>query len=60
MVDHVGRRSLMLFGQVSCMSGMFIVAGLLSSAGPQSTMRANAGISFICQLHLATFSPLRH
>jgi hypothetical protein len=31
------------------MCGMAIVAGLLSPAGPQSTMRANAGISFICE-----------
>lgn len=47
LVDHVGRRFLMLFSSVSCMSGMFIVAGLLSSAGQKSTMRANAGITFI-------------
>ncbi|RSH89116.1 hypothetical protein EHS25_002782 [Saitozyma podzolica] len=47
LVDHVGRRKLMLFASVCCMCGMAIVAGLLSPAGPQSTMRANAGISFI-------------
>jgi MFS family permease len=49
LVDHVGRRKLMLFASVCCMCGMAIVAGLLSPAGPQSTMRANAGISFICE-----------
>jgi len=47
VVDHVGRRPLLLFSSVSCMSGMAIVAGLLSPGGKQSTMRANAGISFI-------------
>jgi MFS family permease len=46
IIDHVGRRKLMLFSAVSCMIGMAIVAGLLSSKGDQ--MRANAGISFIC------------
>jgi len=45
--DFVGRRSLMLFASTSCMCGMGIAAGLLSPTGPQSTTRANAGISFI-------------
>lgn len=49
MVDYVGRRFLMLFAEVSCACGMFIVAGLLSDAGKQSQTRANAGISFICK-----------
>jgi sugar porter (SP) family MFS transporter len=47
LVDHVGRRKLMLWASVCSMCGMGIVAGLLSPAGVQSTMRANAGISFI-------------
>ncbi|WOO79017.1 Lactose permease [Vanrija pseudolonga] len=47
LVDFVGRRFLMLFAEISCMSGMFIVAGLLSNSGPQNQTRANAGISFI-------------
>ena len=49
MVDFVGRRFLLLFAEISCMSGMFLVAGLLSPTGPQNTTRANAGISFICE-----------
>jgi MFS family permease len=51
LVDHVGRRKLMLWASVCSMCGMGIVAGLLSPAGVQSTMRANAGISFICEHH---------
>jgi len=47
LVDKLGRRKLMLFSACACMCGMAIVAGLLSPAGPQSQMRANAGISFI-------------
>lgn len=49
MVDYMGRRFLMLFAEISCACGMFIVAGLLSDAGPQNQTRANAGISFICE-----------
>jgi MFS family permease len=49
IVDKVGRRKLMLTAAFSCMCGMAIVAGLLSPAGTQSAMRANAGISFICE-----------
>ncbi|EJU06504.1 general substrate transporter [Dacryopinax primogenitus] len=47
IADHVGRRFLMLFGSWCCAAGMSIVAGLLSNTGPQSVMRANAGVSFI-------------
>jgi len=47
VVDHFGRRPLLLFASFSCTAGMAIVAGLLSPAGPQSPTRANAGISFI-------------
>lgn len=47
VVDRVGRRKLMLFGQISAMIGMAVVAGLLSPAGKQDVMRANAGIVFI-------------
>ena len=50
IVDHVGRRPLLITASFCCTAGMGIVAGLLSPAGPQSTMRANAGISFICKL----------
>lgn len=49
MVDFMGRRFLMLFAEISCTCGMFIVAGLLSDAGPQTKTRADAGISFICK-----------
>jgi MFS family permease len=52
VVDHFGRRPLLLFASFSCTAGMAIVAGLLSPAGPQSTTRANAGISFICELNV--------
>ncbi|KZT60194.1 general substrate transporter [Calocera cornea HHB12733] len=47
MADHVGRRFLMIFGSFCSAAGMSIVAGLLCNTGPQSIMRANAGISFI-------------
>lgn len=47
IVDKVGRRKLFLFAEISCMCGMAIVAGLLSDAGTQNAMRANAGITFI-------------
>jgi hypothetical protein len=50
VVDHFGRRPLLLFASFASTAGMAIVAGLLSPAGPQSTTRANAGISFICTL----------
>jgi len=49
VVDHFGRRPLLLFSSFASTAGMAIVAGLLSPAGPQSTTRANAGISFICK-----------
>ena len=49
MVDKVGRRPLMLFSACCCCIGMAIVGGLLSPSGLQSQMRANAGISFICE-----------
>lgn len=55
LVDHVGRRKLMLFSSVCCMVGMMIVAGLLSGASDKSQIRANAGIVFIC----VYFSTLR-
>jgi len=48
IIDHVGRRKLMLFASCSAMIGMLIVGGLLSPAGEDNSMRANAGISFIC------------
>jgi hypothetical protein len=47
IVDKVGRRKLFLTAEICCVCGMAIVAGLLSDAGPQNAMRANAGISFI-------------
>ena len=49
IIDHVGRRKLMLFASCSAMIGMLIVGGLLSPAGEQNSIRANAGISFICE-----------
>lgn len=39
----------MLFAAVSCIIGMVIAGGLLSPAGDQNQMRANAGITFICK-----------
>lgn len=39
----------MLFAAVSCVIGMVVAGGLLSPAGEQTQMRANAGISFICK-----------
>lgn len=39
----------MLFAAVSCVIGMVIAGGLLSPAGDQNKMRADAGISFICE-----------
>jgi MFS family permease len=47
IVDHVGRRKLMLFSSIACTIGMAIVAGLLSEKGDGA--RATAGISFICE-----------
>ena len=41
----------MLFAAVSCVIGMVVAGGLLSPAGEQTQMRANAGISFICKLN---------
>lgn len=40
----------MLFAATSCVIGMVIAGGLLSPAGDQNKMRADAGISFICEL----------
>lgn len=49
IVDHVGRRKLLLTG-ISCAAvGMFIVGFLLSPIGEESKTRADAGISFICK-----------
>lgn len=45
----------MLFAATSCVIGMVIAGGLLSPAGDQNKMRADAGIAFICELH---FHPL--
>lgn len=50
IVDHVGRRKLLLTGITCAGVGMCIVGSLLSPAGEQSQTRANAGISFICKL----------
>jgi len=47
IIDHVGRRKLMLFASCSAMIGMLIVGGLLSPAGEDNSTRATAGISFI-------------
>lgn len=49
IVDHVGRRKLLLTGVGCAAIGMLIVGALLSPAGEQSKTRADAGISFICQ-----------
>lgn len=38
---------LMLFACICCTIGMSIVAGLLSPSGPQTTPRAEAGVTFI-------------
>lgn len=37
----------MLFACICCTAGMAIVAGLLSPSGPQTTQRAEAGVTFI-------------
>ena len=50
VVDHVGRRPLLLFSSCSCCIGMAIVAGLLSNI-TDNIHRTNAGISFICEWH---------
>ncbi|ORX38190.1 general substrate transporter [Kockovaella imperatae] len=55
IVDHVGRRKLLLFGISAAACGMLIVGCLLSPAGEQSQTRANAGISFIF-LFMVVFS----
>ncbi|KAI5454184.1 hypothetical protein NCC49_004249 [Naganishia albida] len=47
IVDKVGRRKLMLFACIASCMGMAIVAGLLSPSGPQTTPRAEAGVTFI-------------
>lgn len=47
IVDHVGRRKLLLTAITCASCGMFIVGALLSPSGVQSATRANAGISFI-------------
>jgi len=56
IIDHVGRRKLMLFASCSAMIGMLIVGGLLSPAGEDNSTRATAGISFICKSLLASMS----
>lgn len=50
IVDHIGRRKLLLSAVTTSAVIMFIVGALLSPSGVQSTTRANAGISFICKL----------
>jgi len=47
IVDHVGRRKLLLTGITCAAVGMLIVGALLSPTGVQSKTRADAGISFI-------------
>jgi hypothetical protein len=49
IVDHVGRRKLLLSAVTTSATIMFIVGALLSPSGAQSATRANAGVSFICQ-----------
>ena len=49
IVDHVGRRKLLLTGITCAAIGMCIVGFLLSPLGVETTTRANAGISFICK-----------
>jgi MFS family permease len=49
IVDHVGRRKLLLTGIACAATGMCIVGFLLSPLGVETTTRANAGISFICE-----------
>jgi hypothetical protein len=49
IVDHVGRRKLLLTGITCAAIGMCIVGFLLSPLGVETTTRANAGISFICE-----------
>jgi hypothetical protein len=49
IVDHVGRRKLLLTGITCAAIGMCIVGFLLSPIGTESLARANAGISFICK-----------
>jgi len=49
IVDHVGRRKLLLTGITCAGIGMWIVGFLLSPIGEESQTRANAGISFICK-----------
>lgn len=46
----------MLFAAVSCVIGMVVAGGLLSPAGDQTQMRANAGISFICKSRTPSLS----
>lgn len=48
IVDHVGRRKLLLSGISCAAAGMLIVGALLSPAGEESKARANSGIAFIC------------
>lgn len=49
VVDHIGRRKLMLFAAFACCAGMVIVGGLLSPAGGPEALagRADAGVAFI-------------
>ena len=54
VVDHIGRRKLMLFASCSCVIGMLIAGGLLGPYGDQNKMRADAGISFICKSQFPT------
>ena len=50
IIDHVGRRKLMLFAATSCMIGMALTGGLFSDTSNADTSRANAGVAFICPL----------
>jgi hypothetical protein len=47
VVDHLGRRKLMLFAASACVIGMLVAGGVLSPAGTYDQMRADVGITFI-------------
>lgn len=47
LIDHFGRRPLMLGAEIWAVVGLAIITGLTHPGGVHNTLRANAGITFI-------------
>ena len=57
LIDHVGRRPLMLFSSTACMANMAIITGLLCDVDAGNKTRNNAGIAWICETTSDTTDP---